>query len=148
MTVKSRFNYTTVGGPFFLALAFIAITVYYLTAGLSPDRGGSGDTTLHLALVIFNLVLVVAIIAGFVKYAYFIEINDESLIYKNLLTRKESRYRLSELDGYITRKRMSRTVVTEFLVPVKGGARLKAISSYYYANYNELKKALRIPQLK
>ncbi len=69
-------------------------------------------------------------------------INNDTLIYTNILTRKTKEIHLKEIDGYTRKFEMTPGFDYELITLRKENENLLKISSFYYSNFKEIKKYL------
>jgi len=133
--------------PFAMFAVFITGCACYLWFAGSDFNSGSGNFPLYIVISVMIPSMTAVLLYGVLRYINRVKIDDISIAYINVLSRREERYLLAELDGYTMTTGRSKGAEYQFLYPVKNGKKLKGISSIYYSNFEELKSALRISEI-
>ena len=148
-TVKSQFSIAGLVAPLGLALSVIAGGGVYAVLHRADLRMESPDSSVTLTIAIVVIVLAAIVIFLLVKYVNRVTVNQDGIFYTNVITRREKHYRFSEFKGYVISAQQSKGSVYQVLYPVlRRGGFTGGISSAYYVNYEELKAALPLKDLK
>ena len=147
MTIKSRFSLVGLVVPFTMIIMFICGGGGYVLWNRADFHRESHNYYVYITILCLIPVMLFVMIHGLTGYVNRIEIGDGFIRYTNVLTGKTVQYSFGELEGIVTQKMRSKGGDYDVLYLVRQGVYLGGISSIYYANYDELKDALKIPDL-
>jgi len=133
--IKSQFSFRS-----FIFVA-LTITTFFLPIYLFINRVEAFGENYNLKfLFVSSLMLFTCfwLILGTVRRVLWLKINDEEIIFKNVLL-SERRFTFKDFDGFETTIETSRGGSYEVLYLIKNKKSLIHISEFHLANYKELK---------
>ncbi|EAY27621.1 hypothetical protein [Microscilla marina] len=132
--MKSKFR--ILGIASLIALFFVLGIIFtpYLLA-IPPTQQG---------LYVFFFLLIITYLAyNLFKNLNKVDINNEVISFNNVFLKTEQAYRFSELDGFITQTKLTNGNVSDVIYLIKHDQEVQKIPSFYYANYQEIKRYLK-----
>ena len=134
MTSYSVYNLLSVFLEFFFGVTFLKPLT--LTHGQSDYLG--------FQIVTFSILSVVFIpISYFNGVAVTIDNLNKTILFKNIVTKKERFYSFKELDGFVdTYYKDGYQAKFDIIYLMKSDKRIEKISRYFYSNYKDLKAGL------
>lgn len=123
----------------YVLTAIVFLGRHFIKVDLSPFGA--------LGFITFFLIMIILIIYSFARYAYLITINkkEQIITFKNIFSWRIKEYKFNDFDGFIDTIAYNSKSGEQFKVIylIKDKKMEKIITGFYYANIDELQKALQ-----